>query len=404
MTRAGGARDRLVFVVASEKGDIAELLAQSEGADLREAVGEIELLAEALQRIRPDALLVDLGADPAQVLPYVERLRAPRPLLVFYGPDDSTLIRRAMQLGAREYLTDGGDAKGELVAAVERLVRERKRGDAGTEVAPMVAVMGAKGGVGATFVACQLAAGLAYRGSRVAVADMNLRLGDVALYFDLRPQYTMASLAAAQGRLDAAFLDTVLARHPSSGVHVLGAPDRPEEADAIPVAQTDKALALLREAYDWVVVDIAPDFDDRSVHVLDRASHILIVTTCDVPALNHTRLQLGLLKRLGHAPHKIRVAVNRMDAKAPVQARQIEEFLHRKCDMQIPNDYPTASICVNEGRPLWEAAPKSPLCAAFARVADATHEWCGVPLPEPGRNEKRRGLRHLLSRRRRGAA
>jgi pilus assembly protein CpaE len=267
----------------------------------------------------------------------------------------------------------------------------------------MVAIMGAKGGVGATFVACQLAAGLAHGGSRVAIADMNLRLGDVALYFDLRPQYTMASLAGAGDRIDASFLDTVLAAHPTSGVQVLAAPERPEEADAIGLPQTDRALDLLREEYDWVVVDVAPDFDDRGVHVLDRASHILIVTTSDVPALNHARQQLSLLKRLGHAAHKIRVVVNRMDGRAPVKRRQIDDFLHRKCDLVLPNDYRTASICVNEGRPLWEAAPKSGLRVAFEGLAEALHEWCGVPLPD-GAHNKRGGLRSLLSRRRHGAA
>jgi pilus assembly protein CpaE len=383
---------------------MAEVLAQSGCADVREVVSEVETLGEAVQRVAPDALLVDLGSDPLDVLAYVERLRAPRPLLVIHGPDDSGLLRRAMQLGAREYLTPGDDAKDELLAALERLLRERGRGEDGSQAAPMVAVMGAKGGVGATFVACQLAAGLAHRGSRVAIADMNLRLGDVALYFDLRPQYTMASLVGASGRIDAAFLDTVLAPHATSGVQVLAAPERPEEADAITLAQSDQALDLLREEYDWVVVDIAPDFDDRSVHVLDRASHILIVTTADVPSLNHARLQLALLKRLGHPAHKIRVVVNRMDGKAPVQGRQIDEFLHRKCDAMLPNDYPTASICVNEGRPLWEAAPKSPLRAAFTRLAEATHEWCGVPLPEDAGSRKRGGLLRLLGRRRHGAA
>jgi pilus assembly protein CpaE len=395
-------RAKLSFVVATEKGEIADVLAQSDRAEVREVVAEIERLGEAVQRVRPDALLVDLGADPLAVLPYLETLRA-RAVLIVYGPEDSALIRRAMQLGAREYLTPGADTKDDLLSALERVARERERGRAADDVAPMIAVMGAKGGVGTTFVACQLAAGLAHRGSRVAIADMNLRLGDVALYFDLRPQYTMASLATATGRIDAAFVETLLAGHPSSGVQVLAAPERPEEADAVALTQTDQALALLRESCDWVVVDIAPHFDDRSVHVLDRASHILIVTTSDVPALNHTRLQLGLLKRLGHPAHKVRVLVNRMNGHAPVQGRQIDAFLHRKCDVLVPNDYPTASICVNEGRPLWEAAPKSPLRAAFERLVDATHEWCGVPLPD-GERKKRGGLRGLLWRRSDGAA
>jgi pilus assembly protein CpaE len=394
---------KLRFVVATERGELAEVLAQSGRAEVREVVAELEALPEALARHRPDALLVDLGPEPTEALHGLARLLAPHPLLLVYGPDDSTLIRRAMQLGAREYLTPGTDAKDELLAALERLLRERRRVEGGPELAPLIAVMGSKGGVGTTFVGCQLAAALAHRGRRVALADLNLRLGDVALYFDLHPQYTMASLSSAGGNVDAAFLETVLAPHEITGVRVLAAPERPEEADAVTLAHADRALALLRESCDFVLADLPPDFDDRSVQTLDRASHILIVTTCDVPALNHTRLQLGLLKRLGHAAGKIRVVVNRMDKNAPVQGRQISDFLHRSHDLSIPNDYPTASTCVNEGRPLWEVAPKSPLRVAFDRLADATCTWCGVGGSEDAEPRKSGGLRSLW-RRRHGAA
>jgi pilus assembly protein CpaE len=231
--------------------------------------------------------------------------------------------------------------------------------------------------------------------------DMHLRLGDVALYFDVHPRYTMASLAEADAGLDASFLQTVLTPH-GTGVQVLAAPERPEDADAVSVRHTDRALGILRAEYDWVVVDTPRDFDDRSVHVLDRASQIVIVTTCDVPALNHTRLQLSLLNRLGHAPNGVRVVVNRMDRKAPVQARQIETFLGRGHDLLIPNDYPTASACVNEGRPLWEVAPRSRLGAALDGLVEASRNWCGraaeADVPAG------RGLRALIRRRRHGPA
>jgi pilus assembly protein CpaE len=388
------------FVVVTENRELARTLAASGRVSVRQVVEELERLTAAVQQYRPDGLLVDLAPDPAAVLTQLERLPLPRPVLLLAGPDESALIRRAMQIGAREYLTPGADSKDELLAAVERLLRERHAPKTSSELAPLVAVMGSKGGVGTTFVACQLAAGLAHRGARVSIVDLNLRLGDVALYFDVRPQYTMASLAEAGSGLDGSFLQTVLTSH-RTGVQVLAAPERPEEADAVSVDHTDRALGILRTECDWVVVDTPRDFDDRSVHVLDRASQIVVVTTCDVPALNHTRLQLSLLKRLGLSPHKIRVVVNRMDRNAPVQAREIAQFLERRYDLLVPNDYRNASTCVNEGRPLWEVAPKSPLCAALDNLTDASRKWCGAAPEEPA---PQRGLRALIRRRRHGAA
>ncbi|MEN8185354.1 MAG: P-loop NTPase [Myxococcota bacterium] len=387
---------QLSFVVATEQSGLVELLEQSGRADVKAVVNEDGDLLSAVARCRPEAVLVDLGDEPGGMLDTLERIPAPRPVLLVYGPDDKDVMLNAMRLGARDYITPGTEAKDDLLVALERILRERGPEAGKSHLAPMLAVMGAKGGVGTTFVACQLAAGLAHRGARVAMMDGNLRLGDVALYFDLHPRYTITSLASAAEGLDAAYLHTVLASH-RCGVQVLAAPERPEEADVIQASHIDHALSILRAENDWVVVDTPRDFDERSVHLLDQATSILVVTTCDVPALNHTRLQLDLLQRLGHSPHRVHVVVNRMDKNAPVQGKEIADFLDRKWDVRLPNDYPSASGCVNEGRPLWELAPKSALREAMDALTGATYGWCDRPLPE---ETERKGLFDRLRRKR----
>jgi pilus assembly protein CpaE len=389
---------QLSFVVATEQSGLVELLEQSGRAQVKGVVDETSDLLTAVARHRPEAVLVDLGREPHDLLGLIEQIPLPRPLLLVYGPDDKEVILRAMRLGAREYISPGHEVKDDLLLALERILRERGPETTKGPRAPLIAVMGAKGGVGTTFVACQLSAGLAHRGAKVTVVDGHLRLGDVALYFDLRPRYTITSLATAAGGLDAAYLQTVLASH-RCGVQVLAAPERPEEADVISAGHLDHALAILRSENDWVVVDTPREFDERSVHLLDQASSILVVTTCDVPALNHTRLQLDLLQRLGHSPHRVHVVVNRMDKNAPVQGKEIADFLDRKWDARLPNDYPSASACVNEGRPLWELAPKSSLRDAMDALTAATHDWCDRPLPKGGGNTPK-GLFDLLRRKR----
>jgi pilus assembly protein CpaE len=380
---------QLSFVVATEQSGLVELLEQSGRAEVRAVVSDDWDLLASVARHRPDALLVDLGRDAASVLARVERIPAPRPLLVIHGPDDKEVILQAMRLGAREYFSPGSESKEELLHALERILRERGHEASRSDRAPLLAVMGAKGGVGTTFVACQLAADLAHRGSRVAIVDGHLRLGDVALYFDLHPRYTITSLASAAEGIDAAFLHTVLASH-RCGVQVLAAPERPEEADAISAAHLHHALSILRTENDWVVVDTPHEPDARTLHVLDQATSIVLVTTCDVAALNHTRLQLELLRRLGHSQHRVHVVVNRMDRNAPVRGQDVADFLDRECDVRLPNDHPSASACVNEGRPLWELAPRSALRAALRDLSAAAYGWSERPLPEA--NASRRGL------------
>ena len=94
------------------------------------------MLAAAVQRVRPDALLADLGTEPLEVLPYVEKLPTPRPRLIVIGPDDSGTILRAMRMGVRDYFDARRRREDDYCAALERLVRERQGGEAGAETAP----------------------------------------------------------------------------------------------------------------------------------------------------------------------------------------------------------------------------------------------------------------------------
>jgi pilus assembly protein CpaE len=385
---------QLSFVIVSSRAEIGAALEQSGHALVKERLSRAGSLAEAVRRHRPDALFVDLVEDADARLDEVEALPGPRPLLLATGPEEeSQLILRAMRLGAREYFPPELGNEHAFRAAVERLILEHQPANAAdVPKAAVIAVMGAKGGVGATFLSCQLAAALQRIGGRTAIVDLNLRVGDVALYFDLHPRYTISSLASDRQEIDAASLETVLEPH-QTGVHLLAAPARAEEADLVGVAQVERAVSLLRSEFDWVILDVSRSWDEISVRALDLADQIFLVTVLDVPNLNHTRQHMDLLQRLGHPLEKIRLIANRYTKSAPVTAKDVVEFLGRGADLRIPNDYANTLACVNEGRPVWEAAPKSELCAAYARLAASAYGWCKVARPD---TEARSGLTRRL--------
>jgi len=374
---------QLSFVIISSRLEIGEALEQTGHALVKASVSEAGSLAEAVQRHRPDALFLDLIEDADARLDELEALPGPRPPMLVTGPEDeSQLILRAMRLGAREYLAPELEDEHAFCTAVERLILEHQPTATPEQMlAPVIAVMGAKGGVGATFVACQLAAALERMGGRTALVDLNLRVGDVALYHDLQPRYTLSSLASDREEFDAAWLERVLEPH-QSGVHLLAAPSRAEEADLTGVPQLERAIDLLRSEFDWVILDVSRSWDEISVRALDLAEQIFLVTVPDVPNLSHTRQHMELLQRLGHPLEKIRLIANRYTRSAPVTGKDLVEFLGRSADLRIPNDYANTLVCVNEGRPLWEAAPKSELWAAYAKLADSAYSWCKVTRPE----------------------
>ena len=211
----------------------------------------------------------------------------------------------------------------------------------------------------------------------MVLVDGHVRLGDVALHLDLAPEYTVADLVD-QTELDATYLRSTLAGH-DSGVRVLASPKRPEEGELISVGSVARILDLLVADFDWVIWDVPRAFDDASVHVLDRASQILLVTTPDVPALHHTKVQLDLLARLGRDASTLRTVVNRFDKKAVVSGKDAESFLDRPVDAVLPNEYASASACVNEGRTLERVAPRAPLARSVAALASDARGWCGRP-------------------------
>jgi pilus assembly protein CpaE len=374
----------LVYSEQDEFGSEIRSRLQSAGhAHVVAVVSDEEALFEALREHQPDALFADLGLCPHDTLDLLDRLPAPRPMLAVCGPqEDSQVILRAMKQGAREFFppAPSREAVRELV---DRLVLDGRPAAPAGRLAPVLAVMGAKGGVGATVVACQLAAALQAMGSRTVVVDLNYPLGDVALHFDVRPTYTLAHVVKQADDLDATYLRGLLQGH-RSGVQILAAPERVEEAELVRGVHVERVISILREEFDFVVLDVSRSWNEASVRALDLASEILLITSLDVPTLNHARQHLDLLRRLGHSDAKIHPIANRYSRRDAVTDKEFAQFLGRAPDTHLPNDYPNTVGSVNEGRPLGEVAPRSPLHQAYVALARSAHAWSGLEVETQG--------------------
>jgi pilus assembly protein CpaE len=352
--------------------------------ELGHVTAETSELIAAVGVQTPDLVIADLGDDAERVLDMLDKLPTPRPRLIVIGPkDQSGTILRAMRMGVRDYL-DADPSEDDLRSAVLRVAAElapRTGAEkAKTHPARVVAVMGAKGGVGTTVVACQLAATLRARGARVALVDLNLPLGDAALYFDVQPAYTLANIARESDRLDATYLRTLLSGRPN-GVQILASPVHAEEAELVRGAHVERALNLLRGDFDWVVLDLSRTWSEPTVRALDLADLILLVTLMDVPTLHHTRKHIDLLERLGHSGARLRLIANRHSSVDAVTDKDVAEFLERKPDYLIPNDFPTTLAAVNRGVSVAEIAPRSAVARAYNELTHALHGWFGAEAP-----------------------
>ena len=374
---------QLSFLICTESDGarVRQQLDESGHAHVEAAVLP-EALARELETRAVDALFVELGSDPDTFFEALEQIPRPLPLLIMSGPPDSELLLRAMRLGAKEFFPLDAEAS-HVSASLQRLIVEagRPESEQPGRKGDVLAVLGAKGGIGATSVACQLAGAL-QRVAPTAILDLNMLSGDVALHFDLVPRYTVADLRGEAEVLDATILRTLLEGH-SSGVQVLAASDQIEDGEALEPANLQRTVQILAREFSWLVLDLPRSWNGATLRALDLADQILLVTGFDLPALSRTRKLMELLRRLGRAD-RVRLVCNRQGSGA-VGAREFTRFLERAPDLCMPSDFQTASAAIEQGKLVSEIAPGGVLEKAYRALVAQVYDWSDVPLPVAAR-------------------
>jgi pilus assembly protein CpaE len=278
-------------------------------------------------------------------------------------------LRRAFEAGADDIVML--PATPEQVRFEIHKLLARKQGVV-TPSAPdssrLVCVLGPKGGTGKTLTSTNLSVCLAQRGERVALIDLDLQFGDVALCLGLPPEKTVYDLAQSPGALDFDKLDAFLATH-SSGVRTLIAPRRPDQASAVGAELLREVYGILRASFDWVIVDTPPGFTAEVITSIDSSTEVVMVGMLDSLSLKNTKLGLETLELMKYDPDRIFLLLNRAHSRVGISQSDVEAVLGRTPDVFIPSDREIPRT-VNEGIPIVVARPQSEPAVAFGRLTD----------------------------------
>ncbi len=223
--------------------------------------------------------------------------------------------------------------------------------------APLWAVLGAKGGCGATIVATHLAAAKVGQGE-IYLVDLDTGKGDLAGYLDLRSSHNINALLERLGQLDAALLDG--ACEVSNGVRVLAQPYELTELQAVAPDEVRTMLSFVRGHADLVIADLGSGVDAGTLAAIEVATHIVIVVTPDVIALRDAQRLLRLLHRLGIGGERVRLVVNRAAPKE-LSAEEIDAQLGVPVAATLPLDLDAGRAATSGGGLLSASAPHSPL-------------------------------------------
>jgi pilus assembly protein CpaE len=233
----------------------------------------------------------------------------------------------------------------------------------------VVTVFSAKGGCGKTTLATNMATSIAISGKgTVALLDLDLAFGDVAIALQLFPTHTIGDAVAIGEELDGEAVRSLMTAH-RSGVQALVAPMEPSTADTISVGLVTRVIDVLRTEFDYVIIDTPPALDDNVLAAFDRSDMVALLATLDIPALKNLKLTLETLDLIGYSREKLRIVLNRADSKVGLALSEVEKTLKAPIVAQIPSsrDVPAST---NRGVAIVVDEPKNPVSLAIKAFVD----------------------------------
>lgn len=283
-----------------------------------------------------------------------------RPYVLIIGSDEQReAMRMAMRVGAKDFLSNPVNEQ-ELLDAVKTINHERCL--LGSQrPSKMTVVMNAKGGSGATMLACNIATIMSqHLQSKTALVDLDVQFGSLPLYFDMMPKHSILEALDIIGSLDPVGLDGFMMQH-HSGLRILGSkPEKVVLSDEVSANRLGLLLDMLQQDNEEVVVDMPRQIDHITTTVLERANRIIIVTQQTLTHIRDTVRLLGILKEELLIPDdRIHLVVNRYDKSSVVTIDDINKTLQSNSAMLIPNDYKNVMQSENIGIPLYEYAKSS---------------------------------------------
>jgi pilus assembly protein CpaE len=231
----------------------------------------------------------------------------------------------------------------------------------------MVVICSAKGGVGKTTLAVNLAIALHKKKLQIALMDGDFQFGDVNVAMDIESSFSISDVAERFEKLDSFSLNNYLFKH-TSGVRILQAPERPELADLITPEIINEVTDFILEDYHYLIVDTGVGLNDQTLALIEKADVILLMTTLELIAIKNTKRMLQILQTL-EMDKKVNIVLNRSTMESIIQVDQVPQILQMEHIYSIPNNFQVASKSLNLGIPFVINQPSCDLAKAIFKIA-----------------------------------
>jgi pilus assembly protein CpaE len=329
---------------------------------------------------RADLLIYELSDKSGEEFKLLESLKASNAageVIVTSERQDTDLLRQAMRIGAIEFLAQPL-SKMEVKSALDAFIKRKKQSAVQVPAnnGKIFHVMGAKGGVGTTTVAVNLAMILKSMkdAGSVALVDLNTVFGEIPLFLSVKPTYHWGQIAENMNRLDSTFLLNAMAKH-ASGVHILPSPSYLNGHPPATAEIMERLLGAMKKTFDVIILDGGQSLDSPALKAMEMSDQVILITLLSLPCLHNTN---NVFKSLADSAtvskERIRLVINRYLKKSDITIKEAEESVKSEIFWNIPNDYKTTMSAINRGRSLNDISPKAGITKNLAALADTLIE------------------------------
>jgi pilus assembly protein CpaE len=364
--------DQIRLLVIEDVPQVAQhmrslLVAQSQ-IKMLDVVTSGERALAAVGELRPDVLIVDAllqgRVSGRQVAEQVRRNE----------PNVAVIVLTVPQNPIAEDPSVGVDAvlkmpfSGFDLTTMIRKVHEQHAVDSARGGSLMVSLFSPKGGVGRTTLAYNLAVAMG-RDLKVCLIDGALQFSDLRGLLRV-PASAPSIVNLPTDRIRDTDLAEVVWKDPS-GIDILLAPPRIEMAEMVTVRDIEKAISIIRQVYDAVVVDTRAALTDDVLAFLDASDLILQVLAYDTMAIRAVAMADEAFGAIGYPPSKLGLVLNRSDASGGYSKADLQEALRREIDFEVVSDGRLVLASNNEGVPFVVASPDAPISQGVQAMADS---------------------------------